>query len=89
MSNTFQLIPANGRKSFYGKAIVIQEKNENGDVISVLQSYETKVAKYNHTTNKMEVFGWYSSTTAHHINSFLVHYGFNKCNKKQLENYIQ
>ena len=89
MSNKFYLIPENGRKSFYRKVIVIEEKNENGDIISVLQSYVTTVARYNHTTNKMEVFGWYSMTTAYHINSFLVHFGFNKCNKKQLENYVQ
>ena len=89
MANKFYLIPEDSRKSFYGKAIVIQEKSENGDIISVLQSYVTKVARYNHTTNKMEVFGWHSMTTARHINSFLVHFGFNKCNKKQLENYVQ
>lgn len=67
--NTFQLQPLS-RKSFYGKAIV---KTEND--ISSLTSYNTIVATYNHTTNKMVVNGWYSMTTARHINAFLDHFG--------------
>jgi hypothetical protein len=78
----FQLTPNNGRKSFYGKCQVIEE---NG--ISKLQSYETIVAEYNHNTNIMKVFGYYSPTTARHINAFLEYYGFDTCSKKELENY--
>tara|TARA_R110002167_G_scaffold21266_1_gene77451 strand:- start:729 stop:992 length:264 start_codon:yes stop_codon:yes gene_type:complete len=70
------------RKSFYGKALAIRE----GETTS-LKSYNTKVAEYNHKTNKMTVNGWYSATTARHINAFLVLFGFDTCNKKQLENY--
>jgi hypothetical protein len=70
------------RKSFYGKALAIRE----GETTS-LKSYNTIVAEYNHKTNKMTVNGWYSATTARHINSFLALFGFNICNKKQLENY--
>jgi hypothetical protein len=70
------------RKSFYGKALAIRE----GETTS-LKSYNTKVAEYNHKTNKMTVNGWYSATTARHINAFLALFGFNICNKKQLENY--
>ena len=77
-----ELMPINNRKSFYGKAKVV---TENG--ISDLISYSTKVASYNHITNKMSVFGWYSNTTASHINSFLQYFGFKKCTKKELENY--
>jgi hypothetical protein len=79
---TFELKPTNGRKSFYGKCKVEQENN-----ISYLYSYNTKVAHYDHETNKMVVNGYYSLTTAKHTNAFLEFYGFDKCNKKQLENY--
>ena len=82
MDQEFELKPVNNRKSFYGKAKVI---TKNG--ISDLISYSTKVASYNHITNKMSVFGWYSNTTASHINSFLQYFGFKKCTKKELENY--
>ena len=79
---TFELTPTNGRKSFYKKAIVEQD-NE----MSYLMSYGTKVAHYNHDTNKMIVNRCDSQTTAAHINAFLDFYGFDKCTKKQLENY--
>ena len=80
----FFLIPTNGKKSFNNKARV---QTENG--ISYLYSYNTKVEHYNHETNKMTVIGWFSSTTATHINAFLNHYGFNNCTKKELLNYNQ
>lgn len=79
---TFELTPVNNRKSFYGKCRVEQE---NG--VSYLRSYQTIVAEYNHETKKMVVNGYYSPTTASHVNAFLDHYGFATCNKKQLENY--
>jgi len=79
---TFNLTPVNNRKSFYGKCQVIEE---NG--IAQLKSYETIVAKYDTTNNKMTVFGYYSPTTATHINAFLDYYGFKTCTKKELENY--
>lgn len=70
------------RKSFYNKAIVKIENN-----ISYLYSYNTLVAEYNHVTNKVKVNGWYSSTTARHINAFLNLYGFDSCSKQELINY--
>ena len=79
---TFDLVPTNGRKSFSGKAIVKQNDN-----ISVLTSYNTKVAQYDHNTNIITVNGYYSPTTASHINAFLNFYGFDSCTKKELENY--
>lgn len=79
---TFELTPINGRKSFYGKARVIEE---NG--ISKLLSYDTFVAEFNHAENKMKVNGKYSNTTNTHINAFLNYYGFDSCSKKELENY--
>ena len=78
----FELTPTNGRKSFYGKARVIEE---NG--VSKLLSYDTFVAEFNHKENKMKVNGKYSMTTNTHINSFLNYYGFDSCTKKELENY--
>lgn len=61
--------------------------NSEGDHYSDLVSYTKRVASYNHDTNEMSVYGWFSATTARHINSFLEFYGFDKCNKKELENY--
>lgn len=78
----FNLKPVDSRKSFYNKCKVIEE---NG--ISELQSYNTIVATYNHLKNKMTVNGYYSQTTARHINSFLDFYGFDTCSKKELETY--
>jgi hypothetical protein len=78
----FNLDPIKGRKSFGGKCGVIKE---NG--LSQLKSYNTIVAEYNHRTNKMVVFNYYSQTTASHINAFLAYYGFDTCTKKELENY--
>ena len=34
---------------------------------------------------KVKVFGWYSNTTARHINEFLQQNGFNKMSKKEME----
>lgn len=79
---TFTLNPSI-QKSYYGKATVI-ETTENNERISRLQSYSTIVAEYNHHTNKMTVLGWFSETTANHINDFLELYGFDRCNKKTI-----
>ena len=66
--------------SFYRKAMV--ERTEN---LSVLTSYETEVAQYNHVTKEIKVYGWYSMTTARHINEFLQQLGFNKMTKKEMD----
>ena len=68
------------RKSFYGKAVLINEGN-----ITKLRSYSTIVAEYDHTTNKVKINGWYSATTARHINEFLAHFGFDSMSKKEME----
>lgn len=78
---TFELQPLK-RKSFNRKAIVEQEAN-----ISRLRSFDTIVAVYDHQTNKITVNGYYSATTATHINAFLDFFGFDHCTKKELENY--
>lgn len=84
---TYELTPVNGRKSFYGKCRVEESENFGGDKISVLRSYDTEVAEYNHNTNKMLVRGWYSNTTASHINAFLDHFGYETTNKEGMESY--
>ena len=76
------LTPTDGRKSFYGKCEMI----EDGDTVK-LQSYNTIVAEYNTKTKKMKVNGWYSMTTARHINSFLYYWGFVITNKQGMENW--
>ncbi len=65
------------RKSFYGKAQVIQE---NG--ILTLQSYNTKVAKIE--KGKPVVYGLYSATTTRHIKEFLKQNGFKAETSKQI-----
>lgn len=52
------------RKSFYGKALVI----EDGDTIK-LQSYSTIVAKIEEGV--LKVYGTYSHTTLRHIKEFI------------------
>lgn len=79
----FELTPINGRKSFNGKCKVL----ESNTGISKLISYETEVAMYDQNTNKMTVYSRNSQTTQNHINAFLNFYGFETCNKKELENY--
>jgi hypothetical protein len=61
--------------------------NSDGDHYSDLISYGKRVASYIHKTNEMSVYGWFSNTTARHINAFLNYYGFDSCSKKELENY--
>ena len=61
------------RQSFYGKARVI----ENGHIIT-LQSYNTKILRYNQKTNKITWLTHYkdhfTQTTNRHINKFFKQY---------------
>ena len=81
----------NDFKTFYidrtMKCHVNEYTNSDGDHYSDLVSYESRVASYNHNTNEMSVYSCVSTTTARHINAFLEYYGFEKCTKKQLQNY--
>ena len=61
--------------------------NSDGDHYSDLISYNTRVASYNHITNEMSVYGWYSRTTATHINDFLEFYGFDRVTRKEMLDY--
>lgn len=68
----YELKPIHDRKSFYGKAMVIE--HDNGDI--ELQSYETIVARIRN--GKFErLWSGYSATTMRHINSFLKTFGIN------------
>lgn len=80
---TFELQPKKGRKSFYGKCHVNQYEVD-GETISDLISYNTRVAYYNHNTNTIKVHGYFSATTATHINAFLDFYGFDRMSKKEM-----
>lgn len=66
----FELIPMNGRKSFYGKANVIEK--DNGDI--ELRSYNTIVARIRNGSFE-RLWNGYSATTMNHINSFIDTYG--------------
>ena len=74
-------------KSFYGKANVY--RNDKGSIF--LMSYETIVAEIIDEEisptgkRQINVFGWYSMTTARHINEFLQQNGFKKMRKKEME----
>ena len=66
-----------GRKSFYGKAVII---NDNGKLI--LRSYETEVAYIEN--GKAIVKDTYSNTTLRHIKEFLKQNGFKAETSKQI-----
>lgn len=79
----FELIPNNGRKSFYGKAKVID--SDNG--IVSLVSYDTIVCSID--TNKKEFIRHWNSnsmTTTAHINSFRSLYGYRPLTSAQWKN---
>ena len=66
------------RNSFYKKAHTIEY---NGALY--LQSYDTIVAKIEN--GEAVVNGWYSQTTARHINEFLKQNGIKAMTKKEME----
>ena len=65
----YELIPGqyDRRKSFYGKAKVIEK--DNGE--TVLLSYNTEVCKITSGGEFVRLWSGYSVTTMRHINSFL------------------
>ena len=66
------------QKSFCKKANVIVEGGQ-----TKLKSYSTTVAVKE--DNKIKVKGWYSKTTAIHINEFLRQNGASSLSKKEME----
>jgi len=71
------------RKSFYKKAVVGTTTDGR---TTYLRSYDTIVAEIDNINDTVTVNGWYSQTTARHINEFLSQYGFKTLNKKQMKN---
>lgn len=74
------------RKDFYKKARVYKKYDEIVKAnLLYLVSYNTIVAIIDLDKNVPHVYGWYSQTTARHINEFLCQNGFNKMTKKEME----
>lgn len=67
------------QKDFNYKAVVID--NENGTL--QLKSYKTIVAEID--KDGLHIYGWYSATTARHINEFLKQNGFEALTKSEME----
>lgn len=75
---TFELIPTNGRKSFYGKAKVIVYPNG----AQALISYETFVAFKDTDGTVHRLWDGWSATTGSHIKAFT---GMNKAQFTKLD----
>lgn len=79
INRSFELACTDGRKSFYGKARVLED-----DTTLYLQSYDTIVCYWN-DKNKTFIRCWdgYSTTTMRHINSFMDYIGLSSCGGKR------
>lgn len=83
MNNTYKLESIYGtQKSFYGKAFVTELNNGN----KVLTSYNTNVCELDNNNNIVKI-GYYSQTTARHVNEFIMQNGHNKMTKKEIEKF--
>lgn len=67
----YELIPVDGRKSFYGKAIVIV--NDDGE--ETLYSYGTPIIKRTAAGQFVKLWNDWTATTSRHIKAFC---GLNK-----------
>lgn len=67
----YELIPTDGRKSFYGKAVVIVEDNGT----ETLYSYGTHIIKRLVSGKLVKLWSGWSATTGRHIQAFC---GLNK-----------
>lgn len=67
----YELIPTDGRKSFYGKAVVVVEDNGT----ETLYSYGTPIAKRLVSGELVKLWSGWSATTGRHIQAFC---GLNK-----------
>ena len=65
---------------FYNKALMYQNKNNVSNYILV--SYNTIVAEKN--GSEFIIYGYYSRTTAGHINAFLNWFGLTNFSKKEI-----
>ena len=74
----YELIPTDGRKSFYGKAVVVVEDNGT----ETLYSYNTPIIKRLANGSLVKLWGGWSNTTGKHIKAFC---GLNKAGFMGLE----
>lgn len=74
----YELTPTDGRKSFYGKAVVQIE--ENGT--ETLLSYGTPIIKRLVSGGMVKLWDGWSATTGRHIKAFC---GLNKAGYEKLE----
>lgn len=80
MTKTYELQPRfDSRKSFYKKALVIQDKEGLH-----LQSYNTRVARIDNA-GELHINGTYSPTTLRHIKEFMYQNGFQVLSKNEIE----
>lgn len=71
---TYELMPNDGRKSFYHKAYVVITE-EDGSRTETLYSYGTKIISRLNNGSLVKYWDGYSATTQRHINAFC---GLNK-----------
>lgn len=67
----YELIPTDGRKSFYGKAVVVVEDNGT----ETLYSYDTPIIKRLVSGELVKLWNGWTATTGRHIQAFC---GLNK-----------
>lgn len=67
----YELIPTDGRKSFYGKAVVVVEDNGT----ETLYSYGTSIVKRLVSGELVKMWDGWTATTGRHIKAFC---GLNK-----------
>ena len=77
MNIEYELPCLDSRKSFYGKATVIQKD----DGTRVLRSYHTEVCAVTSDGKVIKLWDGYSATTMRHVNSFLRFCGVNEGGK--------
>lgn len=75
-------ILTNNLKGFYNKALIYQNYFDSCNY--VLVSYNTIVAEIK--GDKFIIYGYYSKTTATHINAFLNYFGLISLSKKEILN---
>lgn len=86
IDRTFKLQPIDGRKTLNNHHV--NEYEVDGERVSDLVSYTTRVASYNHATNEISIYNAQSQTTARHINAFLDFYGFDTMTRKEMQEKI-
>lgn len=77
----YELIPTDGRKSFYGKAKVVI----GSDGSETLYSYDTPIIKRDKAGKLSRLYAGWSATTGRHIKAFC---GLNKAEFFQLSHEI-